>query len=81
MNPFLIISGLVALVLANTALWWMWGRHKAADLRVATASRDYCRDLAALREEAMLAAAAEVASLRERNQMLTDLIAPERRPS
>lgn len=80
MGPFLIVSALAALAVLNVGFWWLWARGKNATLRVAHEQCEYWHAYA--KRIAVRADELEVAndSLRERNEMLTELIAPEWRP-
>ncbi|MER6942534.1 hypothetical protein ABT294_00800 [Nonomuraea sp. NPDC000554] len=76
----LIVYALVAIAAANAAWWWYVGRVQGAKLRFfyartvhLTAQVDQWRTRAVTAESAQATVENEVASLRERNQLLCDL--------
>lgn len=73
-DTVLLVSALVAIACANAAVWWRWGRTKAAEVRTLRESRDrwrrwatqYSQQLAQLTDEnKRLTAGAVVARLHE----------------
>lgn len=77
-----VLAGWFLVATAINTLWWWYGwRSQQARIRSAEARRenaqvsaDYYRDMAELQNEALTAATGEIASLRERNTMLTGLV-------
>lgn len=70
----ILVSGLIALAAVNAAWWWRRDRRQRIRVRVMKAQRDSTR----LRRDYWMRQAtraeAELHSLEERNQLLTDLI-------